>query len=815
MRNSEFKAAIRTFYREKAYAVINLSGLSLAIACCLILGLYLKSELAYDQHHLKHKRIYRVVLAVGPIGSAVDYVALTGMTLGPVLKEDFSEIKDTVRFLPAFKKVLIRAGDKALYWDGVYCTDANVFDVFTHKILYGNPKTALKDPASAAVSESFAKKHFGNANPIGATIHSDPTETIGGIPRKITLVFKDLPDNTHLKYDVLFRIPDLPASVNPRQIMGSGVLFNYLVMPENYNPKGFNSINDSFYNRYIAGAAKAANISWKFKFQPLTDIHFDSNVGYDRPTGNKYYVYGFIAVGIFILLVACINYINLAIARYAKRSKEIGMRRILGVPRFNLIFRFLCEAIIFSLIAMVFGVALVEIVLKLTPINDLLGKSLSLDLINELNLTGWILGLGLFVGLLSGLYPAFYLSSISPISAISGTSGIRGGSLRLREILVLTQFTVSAVVIACTLIMAAQMRYVANKPMGFDRHNRVIINLQGLDVIEKYPVIKRELLKDSRILGVSVSDRMISVGQALAGGAGQAENEKGEMEATGMNSIQVADDFIDVMGMQLTAGRNFSQKLLTDVGDSFVVNEALVKIKGWKDPIGKRISFIAWNGRVIGVAKDFHTGTLHGLIDPFIMFQLSDNFQNVAGAARDSLQRVMIVHIADSQVQETLSFLQKEFAKYDPKHPFEYAFLDDMIFRLYMPEDRLMKMIGIFSAICIFISCLGLFGLAAFATEQRSKEIGIRKVLGASAAQIVMILARKTLWLVLAGSVVASIVAYFAIDEWLSVFAYRVGINPFYFVVAAAVVVAVAFITITVQSYRTAQANPSDMMRYE
>jgi putative ABC transport system permease protein len=476
MNNSEMKTALRTFYREKGYALINLSGLSLAIACCLILGLYLKSELTYDRHHLKHKQIYRVLLAAGPVGSVAQDVALTGWTLGPVLKEDFPVIKSYVRFLPAFKRLLIRGGDKALYWEDVYCTDKNVFDVFTHKIIYGNPETALNDPSSAAVSETFAKRHFGDINPVGKTIWADATETTGpAMPRKITLVFRDLPDNTHLKYDVLFRISDVQDIRNPMN-MNSGVLFTYLVMPEDFKPREFKAINDAFYKRYIIQAAKI--ITWIFRFQPLASIHFDTGVGYDRPTGNKYYVYGFIAVAIFILLVACINYINLAIARSAKRAKEIGMRRILGVPKFNLIARFLCEAVLFSMIATVFGVALVEIVLKFTPISDLLGKSLSLRFTDEVTILGWILGLGLIIGLLSGLYPAFYLSSISPISALSGGySGNKGVSFRLREALVLTQFTVSAIVIACTLLMAAQMRYIANKPMGFEKHNRIVINL--------------------------------------------------------------------------------------------------------------------------------------------------------------------------------------------------------------------------------------------------------------------------------------------------------------------------------------------------
>jgi putative ABC transport system permease protein len=815
MANSEIKAAVRTFYREKAYALINLSGLSLAIACCLILGLYLKSELTYDQHHLRHKQIYRITLSAGPIGAVNPPIALTGVTLGTMLKDNFPEIKEIVRFMPAFKKVLIRGGDKAFYWEGVYETDKNVFDVFTHKIIYGDPKTALKDPTSAAVSETFARKYFGDGNPIGKTIKSDSTETIEGKERKITLVFKDLPENSHLKYDVLFRIGDLPPAVDPRLLLGSGVLFTYVVMPENLHMKDLQAILDSFYSRFLEAGVKIANLMFKYHIQPLADIHHDTGVAYDLPVGNKHYIFGFAAVAAFILLVACINYVNLAIARAAKRAKEIGMRRILGVSRITLVLRFLCEAIVFALIAVVIGVALVEAALKLTPVNDLLGKSLSFGLMDEISSIGWVLGLGLLVGLLSGLYPAFYLSSISPMSALAGTHGGKRRSFRLREVLVLTQFTVSVIVIGCTLIMLMQMRYITNKPLGFDKHNRVIIELRGLDVIEKYPVIKNELLKNSHILGVTVSDRMISVGTALAGGAGMADNKNGVMERFEMSRILVADDFMEVIGMKLADGRDFSKKLLTDVGTSFVVNETFAKNRGWTDSLGKRVQFIGDGGRVIGVVKDFHVDSLHGAIAPFVMHRLNDDFKNIPAAARPNQQRVMIIRIADKEVQQTLNFIQNKFSQYDPQHPFEYAFLDDMIAKLYTSEDHLMKMIGVFSGICIFISCLGLFGLTAFTTEQRSKEIGIRKVLGASVSQIILMLAWKILWLVLAGSVVASIVAYFAMDEWLSGFAYRIHIPLWVFFLSAAIVIAVAYITVALQSYKTAQTNPARTLRYE
>jgi len=798
MVNSELRAALRILYREKSYALINLSGLSLAIACFLILGLYVRSELSYDRHHSRHKEIFRVVNEITQAGSPETF-AHTSIALGPLIKKNHPEVKDFVRFTPAggsksteAKRLLIRAGDKVFYWDRVYFADANVFDIFTHNIIYGDPKTALKDPTSAAVSETFVRRYFGNSNPIGRTIQADIAPQIS---RKITLVFRDLPENTHLKYDALFHQDTHFGATPPEQLVVSFSCYTYLVMPENYNVGQFRTINNSFWTRYLEARAKEVNASWKSWLQPLAGIHLYSDVGYDLPTGNRYYVLGFSAVAVFILLVACINHINLAIARAAKRAREIGIRKILGASRIRLITGFLAESIFFSLIATMISAVLVEIVLKLTPANFLLGNSLALNLKDQPILLLSMLGMSLFVGLLSGLYPAFYLSSAKPLSALTSSLGEKG-SFRLREMLVLIQFTVSAIVIACTMIMAVQFRYVSAKPLGFEKHNRMVIPLQADELVGKYELIRNELSKDSRIAGITARS-------GISFSPMTVDNNAGVPEGNGLHWFAVTDNYLDVMGMKLVAGRDFSKRLLTDMaaGGNAIVNEAMVKARGWQQPLGKRIG----TSRVIGVVKDFHFKSLHSPVEPIAIFRYRELFPPLT----------MIIKISDRDAPQTLKFLRAQFAIHDPRHPFEFEFLDDIIDNPYLPDNNLMRMAGIFSGICIFISCLGLFGLAAFATEQRNKEIGIRKVLGASASQIIMMLAEKTLWLVLAGSIVASIVAYYVMNEWLTGFAYRTKIYPLVFIVSAAVVIAVAFITIALQSYRAAHANPSRMIRYE
>ncbi len=821
MANSDIKATLRTLYREKAYALINLCGLSLAIACSLILGLYLKSEMTYDQHYTRYKEICRIEQEITMNGAPTNY-ATTSVALGPVLKQYYPEVKDYVRFRPPTdeQRVMVTIDEKKLFWDRIYYTDENVFEIFTHHFIFGDPKSALKDPSSAAVSESFARKYFGDANPIGKTIEADIAPKTS---RKITAVFRDLPENTHLKYDALFRDPNtISYTPNIRGVLGTSH-YTYLVMPENYNAEAFKAISDDLYNRFISELSGASSIEWRSWVQPLADIHLHSNVGYDLPTGNIYYVWGFSAVGLFILLVACINYVNLAMARGAKRAKEIGMRKILGISRIHLIFRFLCESVFFSLIAVLFGAILVEVVLRLTPISSLFGKPLELDLLKEPMLLSWMLGLGLIVGLIAGIYPAVYLSSIQPMSALASVSGGKKGNYRLRQSLVLLQFTVSVVVIACASIMALQMRYISQKPLGFEKQNRLILTLSGLDVVLKYREIKAELLKHSHVLGVAAGSHMISVGQDLLSTSARVDSNAGVPESRILHFMQVEEDFIPTMGMQLAMGRDFNKLFLTDIGSSYVVNESLAKTMGWENPLGKHIMMSTYtglaSGKVIGVLKDFHFKSLHSPVEPFAisMFAGGDEYDFSTWSEEQSaaLRFVMVVHISPDDIQQTLSFMQQKFSQFDPRHPFEYRFLDDAIDNLYMSENRLMRMTGIFSGICIFISCLGLFGLAAYTTEQRSKEIGIRKVLGASAAQIILMLSQKILWLVLGGSIVATVVAYYAMDEWLTGFNYRTGINPLIFVISALVVIAVAFVTVALQSYKTAQANPSKMLRYE
>jgi putative ABC transport system permease protein len=808
--------ALRNLSRERLYAAINIAGLSLGIACCLILGLFLRSELTYDRYNVQHEHIFRLVNEFTTNGTASSF-ALTSRSLAPMIAADDPQIRKYVRFESAGNQggITIHHGNDAYVWSDAYYADPDVFDIFTFEVIYGDPKTALTDGSSVAVSQTFARRYFGNANPIGESISTDD-----GIPLKINLVYADQPQNTHLKYDILFsrnnaRLREPDSQTQRRQQLWGVGDFTYVVMAPGFRLTDWAPVNDQFFARNMAEVGKPLNSKWRSWLQPLTDIHLKSDVGYDRPTGNPIYLYGCAAVGLFILIVACINYMNLATARATRRARSVGIRKILGASRLSLALQFLGEAVLFVLIATVIGMVIVEVMLRLTSINSLMEQQVTLNVFHEPVLVAWLFGIGILVGILAGAYPALYLSSWAPTSALTGRYTAGKGHARMRELLVLVQFTISAGVIASTLLMQAQMRYIANKPLGFQKENRLVVTLRGATTIEKLPTIRTELGKNPDILGVS--EAITLPGKQTGENLVQVDNNDGVPTSVEIFNMPVATDFLSVLGLQIVKGRDFSQRLLTDTGVSALVNETMVHKMGWTEPLGKRVygngGIVI--GHVIGVVKDFNFKSLRTVIEPFALLPLTDDFTGLPESARPSQQRLMVLNIKGENVGRTLDFVEAVLRQADARHPFEYEFLDQQLNNLYKSEHDLTRLIAIFAAICIFIACLGLFGLIAFTTEQRSREIGTRKVLGATAFQIIMLLAQRILILVLIASVLAAVISYFAMDRWLLGFAYRAGINPLVFVLAAVLAAGVAFITVALQSYKTASADPVNALREE
>jgi putative ABC transport system permease protein len=512
---------------------------------------------------------------------------------------------------------------------------------------------------------------------------------------------------------------------------------------------------------------------------------------------------------VFILLVACINYTNLATARALRRARSTAIRKILGAQRGRLLLEVLGDAVLFSLVSAVLGVALAEFAITMTPIGEMLGPGVQLDLSSDPGLIGWILGGAVVVGLAAGLYPAIYLSSWMPVAAFATRGGGAASGARLREGLVLLQLVIAVGVVAATLVMASQMRYVATRPLGFEQENWVMITVRGTDNWLRVPALATELRRNPRILGVTQT--IATPGQYDGGGLMGVENAKGEVQPTSIALMEVDTGFVKEMKIGIVAGQDLPPDARTRAGAHFVVNETMVREMGWSDPIGRRIG----QGRVVGVVRDFNFQSLRFPIRPLALVALSDDPQRVAEARRPFVQRRLLIRVSGEDFPGTMKYVEEAIRRFDPGSPFEYELLDETLQGTYSTERRMLSLIAIFAALCIFISCLGLYGLTAFVTERRSREIALRKVLGASAWQVVLLLARRTMLLTCIGGVVAVAIAWLVMDQWLSGFAYRVSVNPLLLSLSILLAAGVSLGTVALQSLQTARADPSETLRDE
>lgn len=809
---------LRKLYKEKLYALINIFGLALGISCCIVLSLYINNELSFDKHHEKADRIYRIVNEYTFSGVPSPF-ATSSLGVGPLLKLDNPDLVESyTRFnrRGAESQVVFRHEEDTYLWDDAYTVDENVFDVFDHRLVYGDFENALATRLSIAVSLSFARTYFGDQNPVGEVLTTDID------PYTITAVFADLPDNSHMKYDVLFsRLliePSPPSAAELQRRLGNPGDFTYLLMAERAEDSDINRMLDNLSDVRLAAMVKefGADFTAEFRAQKLTDVHLDSYWDRDLPTANILYIYGFIAVALFILIVASINYINLATARSMQRAREVGMRKVLGAQRRQLIWQFLLESFFFVIVALFIALAVVYVLLDFRVLDQVLGASLNSAILFEPLVFLSIVLLSLLLGLVSGLYPAFYLSSVAPSVALSSSAkGSKTRSGRLRQLLVLTQFTISIGVIASTLLMSSQMRFISDLSLGFDKENKLIVPLRGADVVESANAIRNELLTNPGILGATMAAQI--PGDQVGSIALYLQDASGVTGMHVMSTMSVSDDFLETLNITLLEGRRFGQKLLTDVDLSALVNETLVEKMGWEQPIGKTIE----NGsggvvaRIIGVMEDFHFESLYKPVAPLMMLSPTLNLEGATPGQRANLVRQLVINIAGTDVASTLEVIRDTMLKFDATHPFEFEFLDNHLDQLYQSEQSVMSLITIFSVVCVLISCLGLFGLSSFTTTQRTKEIGIRKVIGATGPQIIMLLSRDILLLVGFAALLASGISFFTMSQWLNSFAYRETISPLIFLASAALALVVALITITLQSSRTVKANPVIALRYE
>lgn len=817
---SYIRIALRKLIKERSYSAINIAGLSIGIACCLVLGLYLFNALNYDQHHIQKDRVYRVINEFA-INGDTTYAAVTSTQLAPMLAEQYPEIEQATRFrsVPDAQALMRASDNQAFYWQDVYLTDNATFKIFTHDVLYGNPDTALLDPNSIAVSDTFAKRYFGEGNPIGETISTD------AYTYRIDLVFADLPDNSHLKYDVLISYNQVPAldSAERRGELWSINAYTYILLPEDYRVENFKSLSEDFYERNMLPIAQQLNInaSALFFLEPLTSIHLNSTANFDLPRGNIFYIYAFSVIALFVLIVACINYINLATARSIGRAKEVGMRKVLGATRGQLLAQFIGESLIYVLAALIIALVLAWATISFTPITTLLDSPLPLSLLFSPSVLLMLTLCCVILGILSGLYPAIYLSAIPPIAAFRGAQGNGRQGTNTRQALVLMQFVISIAVIASTLLMLTQMQFVQSKPLGYEPENRLILRISGADQVERLPAFLSELRKTPGVISTAITEDL--PGEQPSINALKVENNDGAFEQMSVNTMDLGPGVIDTLGMQLVSGRDFDINRSNDARRTAIVNETLVRLMGWTNPLGKHIEQFDPESEVprievIGVVQDFHMLGLQQAITPLIIFYGPPDFTDDTEAERQSYWEQLIINIDPSNTEQVLNSLQEQWSQFDPSHPLSFTFLEDDLQSLYGSENRLMGLVGSFAALCIFISCLGLFGLSAFNTAQRTKEIGIRKVLGASTISIITLLFQNILSLLLIAALLASTLSFWVINKWLEGFFYRIDIlgpNLLLFGLAALIAVVVAFTTMTIQSLRTIQASPNLALRYE
>jgi putative ABC transport system permease protein len=806
MINNYLKVASRNLLRQKGYSFINLFGLAVGMAGCLLILLYVQDELRYDRYPQQADQIYRLALEAQMPDRGQLTSATTPPPWAPALAADFPEVKSYVRFKTPLVSWLIshEPKDKRFNESGFYFADAGVFDMFSFKMIEGDPKTALQEPRTVVLTQTAAQRYFGEEDPLGKILRADNTYDF-----RVTGVMQDVPRNSHIKFDILASFASLlvlpiyngNAYGNMQQNGLNPDVYTYLLLPKGVSASAFEAKIPAFLNKHLAGQIARLNIQLKPFLQPLTSIHLHSHLQAElQANGSVGYIFIFSAIAAFVLLIACINFMNLATARSTGRAQEVGLRKVVGALRGQLIGQFIGETMFLSVLAL--GLAVLFVKMALPLFRTLTGKALILSFSDPGSLL-FMFGVTVFVGFVAGSYPAFFLSAFQPANVLKGSR--RGGkmSARLRQALVVFQFAVSIAFMIGTGLVARQLRFIQNNPLGFDKKNVVVLPLGDPRARQVYQTFKNLLLPNQDIVAVSAVS-------SLPGGLTNLAFVLPEGAAPGqqvtMNSLFVDHDAVTAMGLELKTGRNFSLAHPTDIMQAFILNETAVRLLGWTEsPLDKQLNLGNLPGRVIGVVKDFHLKSLHDPIEPLFLHLVPNP---------DPLH-YMAVKIRPDNVSRTLAFIEEAWRRIYPQAPFAYTFLEDDYNGLYRTDQNRGRIFLAFSVLSIIIACLGLLGLASFTAEKRTKEIGIRKVLGASVPGLVRLLNMEFIGLVLLANAAAWPIAYLAMRGWLQNFAYRTSISMGLFFLTAAAAVLIALLTVSFQSLRAASANPVDALRRE
>jgi putative ABC transport system permease protein len=803
------KTAFRNLTKYKFISFINLFGLTVGLTCCLLITLYVLNELSYDRYNKNARNIYRVTRS---FNNSEGVVSLNLSTVSPpfgyYLPTDFPEIKKMTR-LVNFGKTPTKYKEKIFNEERIFFGDENLFDVFTVNVLKGNPKTALYDPYSAMLTEEMASKYFGNDDPLDKTIRIN-----NQFDAKVTGIYKAFPSNAHLHPEMLvsfntFRDSAIYGVENLRRNWGNNSFFTYLLMPDNFSPENMIARFPAFIDKRMTGEEYEGQQPSKFTklgLQKLTDIHLHAHSDYEaEPNGDITRVYIFSAVALFILLIACINYMNLSTARSALRAREIGIRKVAGASRKALILQFLGESVLICFASILLAGVLTFFALPW--LNKVSGQELDFRTLTQPGIITALLLIPFIVGIVSGLYPALFMSSFQPVKTLKGLFKIDTGGISFRKALVVAQFSIGIVLIITTLIVFKQLQFIQKKSLGFDKERVLTLPYYAL-MNKQYESFRSELLQNSAFKSMTRSSR-IPTGRLLDNmGASILSGDSLRPVVADIKFVSSDYDFISTFGIPMIAGRYFSREYGTDTA-SFVINESSVKALGLKnagEAIGKDFKYGNQRGRIIGVVNDFHFESMHQAIVPmiFLMFPPSRPYYNN-----------LSIKITGGNISSSLAHLEKTWKRFYPETPVEYTFLDDNFDKLYESEQRQATLVTGFACIAIFIACLGLFGLSAFAISQRIKEIGIRKVLGANVNTIVALLSKDFLKLVGIAAILAFPVAWYFMNNWLQDFAYRISMPWWVFIVSGTAAALIALLTISIQAIRAAVANPVKSLRTE
>jgi putative ABC transport system permease protein len=792
MLKNYLRIAFRNLRRHWAFSLLNILGLTIGMSACFLIFLYVKFELSYDKFHSKGDRIFRMVTDIKTPTETLKWsVASAPMAINAKL--DFPEIEAVVRINPS--NLLVRKGDLKFQEPNMAFVDSAFLETFDFPLLQGDMHTALREPFSIVISETAAKKYFGTSNPMGQTL----ILTDGNYSSTIKGVMKDMPSNTQLKADMLVSQSSFKRFDSLQdQRWGNFGLFSYLLLKPNTDAKALEKKLPAFLEKRIGKEMKSNNLYYTLFLEPFPNVYLKSTRG-GQESGSLTNIYVFSIIGVFILLIACINFINLTTARSTERAKEVGIRKVIGAERQQLTQQFLGESILLCLIAFVLSVVACSLLLDL--FNTLAGKTVSTGVFHH---PGYILSLLLIaigIGIIAGIYPALVLSSFQPITVLKGrfASGTRG--LLLRKGLVITQFTISIGLIVCTIVVGLQLRYMRNQDLGFNKDQTIVIDTHGDNHGQ---ALKNEV---SRLPGIVATAMSSSVpGGGAMNAYSSLQNVKGEMQISSPDLYFVDFDYIGLYQMKVVAGRAFSQQFGTDTTQAMVLNETATKMLGYsapKDAVGRDFNQWGRKGKIIGVVKDFHYQSLRSPIRPLSM--------RIEPGGVDQLS----VKVRATNLPATIAAIENKWKTIIPYRPFSYVFVDEFFDRQYRSEDNFGKLFLNFAVLAIFISCLGLLGLASYSTLQRTKEIGVRKVLGASVTSIVNLLSREFMLLVGIAFLIAAPLTWFFMSRWLKDFTYRIDISWWIYVLAGVLAMLIALLTISFQAIKAAVANPIKSLHTE